>query len=263
MAHQQFDDARHSRRALRRFHDALALLDFLHGSEDGERDTKDCVLADLIRMAQSPSSSRMLGTHLLWLALWPGLDALYRRLQRRFTDKPEELVSEIGARFTAALHRADLSRIHRPAATLVCNVERDILRGKKQRWAEQEHHVSLQEGHGSHGNSDLAPRAEPATRGLSELGLPPGLSADEESAALRRVLTGLIGAEADLIVDTVILGESQRELGERLGLTHEAARKRCQRALAHVRRQFRGTTLLSIRPASQPASARVRQARSH
>lgn len=238
MAHQQFNAARRTRRELQRFHDAVALLDYLHRSKDGDRDEKNRILANLVEMAQSSGDSRMLGTNLLWLALWPGLDAVYRRRLSSFAGAPEELVSEIGDHFTATIHSADLKRIHRIAATLVCNVERDIREGLLRRWAKEASHISLPEEDRADEDDGSIPYKEPATRSISEFGLPLGLRADEESVAIRRILVEQVGVDGNIVVDVAILGESQREVGERLGLHYETARKRYQRALTSVREWF-------------------------
>ena len=63
---------------------------------------------------------------MLWLALWPGLDAMYGRLWRHFKQAPAELVSEIASRFTREINRIDLGRVNRIAATLIANIERDM-----------------------------------------------------------------------------------------------------------------------------------------
>ena len=49
----------------------------------------------------------------------------------------------------------------------------------------------------------------------------------------------IVGDDAKLVIGAAIYGESQREVGERLGLTHEAARKRYQRAVARIRECFK------------------------
>ncbi|MFN7702522.1 MAG: hypothetical protein ACK5U8_31860, partial [Deltaproteobacteria bacterium] len=41
--------------------------------------------------------------------------------------------------------------------------------------------------------------------------------------------------DAELLLAVLVLDETQREAGERLGLTHDAARKRFQRALGRLR----------------------------
>lgn len=243
MAHWHFNDMKQTQRELRRFGDAVELLDYLHCTEDDDLEAKDRVLGQLVTLVQGGGRGRPLGTSLLWLALWPGLDAVYRRAARYFTGTPEELLSELGLHFTASIHRADLGRIRRLAATLVYNVEREILTAQQRLWAEAERYQRLLERQQVKAGDSAAGDPELATRGISEFGLPPGLSTEEESAAIRRVLTLLVGGDADILVHAVIFGESQREIGERLGLTHAATRKRYQRAMARVDRVFRADEL--------------------
>ena len=64
---------------------------------------------------------------LLWLGLWPGLDAVYRRRQRNFRGQPEELIAELADVFTGIIERLDLEVVHRVAATLVRSTARDLI----------------------------------------------------------------------------------------------------------------------------------------
>ncbi len=118
-----FDIVRQSSPLLQRFADHYALLDYLN-TPAGDLDDKDDLLASLVAEAQRFGPSGRVATYLLWLALWPGLDALYRRLSRYFVKAPEELVSEISDRFTTVIHRFDGSRVRRVAATILRNTER-------------------------------------------------------------------------------------------------------------------------------------------
>src|SRR5512144_2898972 len=124
-ARQQFEVVKRDRPELKRFADASSLLDYLHCKLDDLED-KDCILAALVRAVHAGADDTEVAKAILWLALWPGLDALYRRLWRHFPDAHEDLVAEIAVRFTLAIHGADLTRIRRVAATLLRNVERDV-----------------------------------------------------------------------------------------------------------------------------------------
>src|SRR5262249_17407864 len=70
----------------------------------------------------------------------------------------------------------------------------------------------------------------------SELGLLRGLTFDDELKALKAWLAPIAGEDTDLVLGVRALGESQREVAVRLGLSHDAARKRFQRALGRVRK---------------------------
>jgi len=231
----QFDGIRRTRPALRRFPDHYAVLDHLH-SRSGDLDEKDQILAALVSEAQGTGAGRDAATTLLWLALWPGLDALYGRLWRYFPNTPEDLVSEITGRFTVAIHRADLRRIRRVAATLLRNVERAIRDDLGKKGAE----ASLRDDFPDQDDLDarMHPENPGSASGSSRFGLPPGIGTDEAVVMIHEVLAGLLGEDADLVTAVVILGEGQREAAMRLGIGFEAARKRFQRAIRRLHQEM-------------------------
>ena len=57
-------------------------------------------------------------TRLLWLGLWPGLDAGYYALQRYFYKDDAELIDAIICVFSAQEDKANLTSISRVVATL-------------------------------------------------------------------------------------------------------------------------------------------------
>lgn len=223
----QFEALRRDHPELRRFHDQAAVLDYLH-AKSGDLDDKDRLLAAFVAEVQA-GGGRGIAMTMLWLALWPALDSIYRRLLRHFRQAPDELVSAISERFTLAVHRADLAGIRRLAATLVRNVERDIRQDLRRTWAERSLRADLPDP------DVLGDVLAGEAHGPSRLGLPPGAGVDAETAMLRELLARMVGADADLVVAVVILGEGQDEAAGRLGIGHEAARKRFQRALRRIR----------------------------
>jgi len=239
----QFNEMKTRRRSLGRFPGALQLISFLN-EDGGDLDEKDLIYAGLVESVQAGGDDVELATALLWLGLWPGLDAIYRRRQRDFIKAPEALVSEIGSLFTAVIHRSDLDQINRVAATLVRNVERDVREGLKRAWAAEARRAALppedeDDAHEDGGSTGYLRRVRRSfllrTRGVSELGQPPRIDVDADVGALRKLLITIVGDDADLVIGAAVYGESQREVGERLGLTHEAARKRFQRAMKRLR----------------------------
>ena len=227
-AHRSFNKARQQRVELEPFEHPAALVDYLN-DKGGNWDHKDRIYAALVEMAQA--EGRMgLAMALLWLGLWPGLDAIYRRNLKHHRNDPGELVSEIWDRFIIAVGRADLGRINRVAATLIRNTERLVGWWRQRGWNEDASKNELPE------DDDLfAPGTIERRPDISDLGLPPGLSPDDEVARLREVIAEVVGDDADLVIGAVIYGENHRELGERLGMTHETARKRYQRAVKRLR----------------------------
>ena len=241
----QFEEMKTRRRPLRRFVDAGALLAYLN-TAGGDLDEKDGIYAALVEAMQARGDGADLAAALLWLGLWPGLDHIYWRRLREFVAEPEALVSEIGARFTGAIHGADLDRIRRVAATLVLNVERDVREDLKRAWVEEKRRAELpqeqdddpddEDATGDRRDVRLSPLLR--TRGVSELGQPFRLDPDDDVEALRDLLIDIVGEDADLVLGVTVYGLTQRELGERLGLSHEATRKRFQRAIDRIRQHF-------------------------
>lgn len=220
----QYLDLQRSHPGLARFADPGAVLDFLH-RRDADPDDKNRILAILVSASQR-GDGKDAATTMVWLALWPGLDALYRRLWRHFRRDPAELVSEVAGRFAMEVHRADLGRIHRVAATLLANVERDIRDGLRRGWAEAALRREMPEP------DDLGPDARPPSAFFD---IPPGIDADAEADVIGRVLTSLVGGDAGIVIAVVVMGEGQSEIADRLGLSHDAVRKRYQRALHRLR----------------------------
>ena len=234
-ASRRFDAPKRRHPALGRFADAPAVLDVLH-DRDGDPDVKDRILAALVAAAQSDDAEAQFAMTMLWLALWPALDAVYRRLSRHFRDASDDLVSEIAGQFTVAVGRADVRRIRRVAATLVRNTERDIRARLRRSWREQAVIVPLDDGAHGHGGSGDAP-----DRGgvhMSPLGLPSGIDFDRQVAVIRDQLVQVVGPHADLVMAVVIFDEPQNRVADRLGISEAAGRKRYQRALRQLREEY-------------------------
>jgi len=227
-AHHDFKQARRRRRELEPFGHPAALVDYF-ADRDGDRDDKDRIYGALVELAQAQGDDATLATALLFLGLWPALDAIYRRNLRHHLDDPGELVSELWDRFTTAVQRADLSRIQRVAATLTLNTRRTLRDGRQRRWDDSARQEELPD------DDILADRdAARSGRGPSDLGVLPGLDPDDEVQRLRAVLVEVVGADADLVIGKVLYGVTQLEMSEQLGITHAAARKRFRRALGRL-----------------------------
>jgi RNA polymerase sigma-70 factor (ECF subfamily) len=244
-ANSQFEEMKKHRKPLRRFDDASALLTYLN-TIGGDLDEKDAIYAALVEAIQARGDGSQLATALIWLGLWPGLDHIYRRRQRYYFDEPEALASEIGARFTAVVQRADLSQIRRTAATLVRNVDRDFREHLKQRWADEARRADLPlEREDDPNDEDTTGDRREAlvnpllcTRGVSSLGQPPRVDPDDDVEALRNLLAKIAADDAELVIAATVYGFTLREVGERLGLSRAAACKRYQRAVALIRKHF-------------------------
>jgi len=193
-----------------------------------------------------------LASALLWLGLWPGLDAVYRRRLKHFCFRREELVSELALAFTRLVERLALRPATRLAATLVRSTERDVLYERKRLWATEEltreaHAVSDDLMHRPP-EDRAAVRDWAASCAAPVPGLLPELTSHREPSALRAWLKPVVGDDAELLVAVLVLEESRPEAGMRLGLSPDAARKRFARALGRARQHFSPT----LSPSSPP-----------
>ena len=213
-----FDPIRRSQQPLAQFREPAALLDALH-RQAGGGDRKNLILAALVRAAQHDGPAADAALTLMLLALWPGLDAIRRRSAWRGLGAPDEVASDVLARTTEAIRGLDLSRVNRIAATVLRNVERDMIRARR-READRQSAVS---------------------------GIDPDEVADDQDAGDRAVrqarlrddMRRLVGGDATLVIRVAVEGFSQAEAAVELGLSEAAARKRYQRATRKLRDALR------------------------
>lgn len=223
--HSDFQTLRTRHDALAPFAEPIALLDRLRAPAQDDGPARNAILADLVAAAQARDVFAGTATEILLLALWPGLDAIHRRLARHFRDAPDELVARLMERITRGIHALDPDRVFWIAATLLMNTERDLRRELARHRSEVARHAPLPD--------EIAP---PHVH--SWLGLPSGADAESATRMIAGQLRALIGGDADLVVAVAICGERQCEAADRLGLGAEATRKRYQRALRRLRVTF-------------------------
>ena len=211
----------HSFEALRRagtpiaaFRDPAAVLDALHRGA-ANPNQKNIVLTTLIEAAQSDGPPADCALTVLLLALWPGLDAIRRRSIWRRSGFPEEVASEILARATEAIRSLDLQKVNWIAATLLRNIERDMVRAR-QREARRQSVIS---------------ETDPDQVADDHDTQDPALGHKQLQGELLR----LIGADATLVIRVAVEGFSQGEVAVELGVSEAAARKRYQRATRRLR----------------------------
>ena len=209
-----FDAARRAQAVLAPFRDPAALLDGLHGAS-GDPDRKNVILSALVEAAQGDGPASDCALKLLLLALWPGLDAVRRRSIWRRLGADDEIASDVLARTTEAIRGLDLGRVNRIAATVLRNVERDMVRARRREAARERL------------ASDIDPDEAPADQA--------GPQPAAEDGRLNDDLRKMIGDDAALVIRVAIEGFSQAEAAAALGLTEAAARKRYQRALRRLR----------------------------
>lgn len=208
-----FEALRRNSEPLAHFADPAALLDTLHVSGRGP-DQKNRLLVALVGTAQSGGAVSDCALTLMLLALWPGLDAVRRRSIWRRVGAGDEVASEILARASEAIRGLDLQRVNWIAATILRNIERDLIRTRQR----EDRLQSLR--------SEADPNEIP-TDGEAPANASPALLHDD--------LVRIIGTDADLVIRVAVDGFSQAEVASELGLSEAATRKRYQRATRRLR----------------------------
>lgn len=208
-----FDAVRRTQADLAPFRDPAALLDGLHRTP-GNPARKNLILSALVEVAQGNGPASDCALTLLLLALWPGLDAIRRRSLWRRLGTADEVASDVLARTIEAVRGLDLRRVNWIAATVLRNVERDMIRVRRRNTA-REHLAS---------GADPDELADSGGSGISATGY----------ARLYGAVRKLLGDDAVLVIRVAIEGFSQAEAGAELGLTEAAARKRYQRAMRRL-----------------------------
>ena len=208
-----FEALRRNSEPLAHFADPAALLDTLHVSGRGP-DQKNRLLVALVGAAQSGGAVSDCALTLMLLALWPGLDAVRRRSIWRRVGAGDEVASEILARASEAIRGLDLQRVNWIAATILRNIERDLIRTRQR----EDRHQCLR--------SETDPDETPSD------GEAPAIAS---TALLHRDLIRIVGRDAELVIQVAVDGFSQSEVATELGLSEAATRKRYQRATRRLR----------------------------
>lgn len=213
--HRHFDLIRQRGAALAALGDPTALLDALH-RQSANPDGKNDYLKVLVRAAQGTDPEADTALTLLLLALWPGLDAVRRRSLRRCLGADDDITSEILARATEVLRGLDLGRVNWIAATVLQNIERDMLRD------------TGREAQRRRVTSDVVPEEVPDERDTARGHL--------GATLLRSDIDKLVGGDATLVIRVAVEGFTQAEVAVELGISEAAARKRYQRAVLKIRK---------------------------
>lgn len=191
-----------------RFRDPAHLFGWLQAA-DVDPACKNTVLADLLRCANCEDGKSALAVELLLLALWPGLCVIRRRF--RTLCSTFALDADLLGGLSSGILSADPELVTRVAATLLRNLERDLRRSYM--------------------------REHAATRGSGDLEALERKLVSEEAdrpEAIVSAAQAALGPDGALLALVHIAGFSQKEAARLLGITHDAARKRCQRAMARL-----------------------------
>lgn len=201
-----------------------ALLAFLRGPGDGER--KNRILRSLVAIAQAGDTPHQAAQVTLLLALWPGLDAIFRRQISRFRRDPAALASDLLAHVSEGVLSLRPDRVQWVAATLLRNAERDLGRAEIAMRKRQVMTCELTD------EAILPPVGRGRRRGA--------MSIDDHAGQndLRQLLACLTPEEAAMVIAVAVIGETQREAAVRFGISHDAARKRYQRAMGRLRAEM-------------------------
>jgi DNA-directed RNA polymerase specialized sigma24 family protein len=208
------------------FASIASLMEHQH-ARSGDPAERYRVVRALVAAAQSDQRYRSTAHLMVIAVLWPGLDAAFWRLSRGFPTARDDLRAEIMARFGEAILAIDLNKVTAVVATLLRNVERDLRRDLiTARVIDQA----------------LQPIDDPAIESsTSALAVPISVETTDIAECLQR----LCSKDRRLLLRVLILGETQEEAGQVLGLRPDAARKRYQRALARIRTQQKNCSALS------------------
>ena len=210
----EFNVIRRSHKNLAGYREPAAVLDALHRGS-GDHEVKNRILVSFVTASQLESGGSDCALTLMLLALWPGLDAIFWRSKRRCLGHADELPSEILSRVTEAIRCLDLSRVNRIAATILRNVERDIMRAHQRDASHQRQHADIDPDEVWTGKFMQEPAASPER--------------------LEDEITRIIGVDAKIVLRVAVDGFSQAEVAVELGLSNAASRKRYQRATRRLR----------------------------
>lgn len=194
--------------------DPAHLLGWLH-DPSGKPEAKNRALAVLLGFASRNERRSDLSQELLTLALWPGLSVVRRRLQFIGSADIQTLNVDLVGQLALAIRQARVHCITRVAATLLRNVERDLRR--------------------QYVREMCTARTRADVDDVAHLLIAP---ASDRPEKLVRALRVALGSDGFLLAAVHIAGFSQKEAASLLGISHDAARKRCQRALSVLKQNY-------------------------
>lgn len=210
----RFEELRASNPVIAGFADPPALFDWLH-QRDGDLARKNDVLKALVQAAQTKAGCADCALTCLLLALWPGLDAIRSRAIRTRADPPDEIAADLLTRVVDSIRNLRLCAVNRIAATILANIQRDMVRASKRESGKRALIVDIDPEQTPNSTSDTC-----------------------HSMIFENDLHRVVGRDADLVMRVAVAGCTQAEAAADLGLSHDVARKRYQRALGKLRQHY-------------------------
>jgi hypothetical protein len=177
----------------------------------------DLYLSVLDLWRRSAASHADVAGCVLWLGLWPLLDALYWRQRRFWAGEENDLISEIGRCLTTVLRATDVTRVASVALTLVRDTERDLKERRQADLADQNRDWS----------SVVLPWQACTTVGSE--GEPERLA--DTTGAIKQQL----GSDFELTVAAYQSNCDYEVLRRQFGLADEEIRRRIRRAWRRIR----------------------------
>jgi hypothetical protein len=211
----RFDEIAGQNHALRAFGAPVALASWLQTAREDER--ANTLLRLMVAIWRGGAPYAEVANQVLWIGLWPLLNAIYRRQLWYWGGREQELISEIGIRLATVLRGTNLTRVTSVALTIARNTERDVIEARQARLRDPWNSLVVS------WLGDL-----PADRGRTRI--------EHVADHLARVL----GADFELVVAAYETGCDYGVLIRRFGLTEAEIRRRLRRAWRRVReRQIR------------------------
>lgn len=194
------------------FRNSGHLLEWLH-DQRGDPDLRNTVLRHMLASAVAGGGCSELASELMILALWPGLCLIRGRLRsfRAISQLDADLISGL----SIGILRSDPGKVSRVAATLLRNLERDL-----RRTCMRNAQLVL--------TAEIDEKIKQFTSDRS----------DDRPEDIMQAARQQLGEDGLMLVLVHIAGFSQKDVAQFLGITHEAVRKRCQRALERLKKNF-------------------------
>lgn len=221
--------------SLASFESAMDLLRFL--GDRGDLDHRDRIFAELVEGVHR-ADNQGAALAILTVGLWPGLDGIRQRLIRRAWCWRDGLEMEIIDRLAIEVDRCRTGMVHRLAATLVRNTERELRRA----W-QKDAKMAARIREALPDDLGLCRHAEDEEESI--FGVAASATDEEAVSTLEAWLKRTVGKDAELVVAAVLKGRRRDQLAWSKGESPASVRKRLQRALERARHALKGNDRMS------------------